>query len=398
VRALALILAGGAGGRMEVLTEGRAKPVLPFAGVYRLIDFPLSNCRHSGLSDVWVVQQYEPQSLNDHLVNGRPWDLDRTYGGLRLLSPQLGSSETGGWHQGNADALFKNRGLIGEFDPEVLVVLSADHVYKLDYRQVIAFHDEVDADVTVVTTTVPQEEASRFATVEAGEDGRVHRFLYKPDEPPTGVVSTEVFLYKPDTLLALLDRLGKEHGDELPEDYGESLLPTLVDEARAYEWRFDGYWQDVGTVTAYWSAHLRLVREGEPDLDEQRWPILTLAPQRPPARLDPTATVDTALVSPGCRVAGRVIRSVLGPGTVVEEGATVRDSVLFDDCVVARDASVDTAILDRNAHVGEGARVGAEGAGPEGVVLIAAEAKITNASRVDPGARVARGSNREHGR
>ncbi|MDQ3979581.1 MAG: sugar phosphate nucleotidyltransferase [Actinomycetota bacterium] len=398
MRALALILAGGAGGRMEVLTEGRAKPVLPFAGVYRLIDFPLSNCRHSGLSDVWVVQQYEPQSLNDHLVNGRPWDLDRTYGGLRLLSPQLGSSETGGWHQGNADALFKNRGLIGEFDPEVLVVLSADHVYKLDYRQVIAFHDEVDADVTVVTTTVPQEEASRFATVEAGEDGRVHRFLYKPDEPPTGVVSTEVFLYKPDTLLALLDRLGKEHGDELPEDYGESLLPTLVDEARAYEWRFDGYWQDVGTVSAYWSAHLRLVREGEPDLDEQHWPILTLAPQRPPARLDPLASVDTALVSPGCRVAGRVIRSVLGPGTVVEEGATVRDSVLFDDCVVARDASVDTAILDRNAHVGEGARVGAEGAGPEGVVLVAAEAKITNGSRVDPGARVARGSNREHGR
>ena len=389
MRALVLILAGGAGDRMELLTQGRAKPVLPFAGVYRLIDFPLSNCCHSGLSDVWVVQQYEPQSLNDHLVNGRPWDLDRTYGGLRLLSPQQGSSE-GGWHQGNADALFKNRRFIREFDPEVLVVLSADHVYKLDYRRVIAFHEKVDADVTLVTTTVPIEEASRLATVEADEDGRVQAFSYKPDDPRTDVVSTEVFVYKPDALLALLDRLGKEHGDELPEDYGESLLPAMVEEGKAYEYRFDGYWQDVGTVAAYWSAHLRLVSEGEPDLDERRWPILTLAVQRPPARVESTARIDTALVSPGCRVAGSVVRSVLGPGVVVAEGATVRDSVLIDDCVIGEGATVDTAILDKDAHVGEGARVGAEGAGSEDVVLVGAEASTADRSRIEPGARVAR--------
>ncbi|MFN2506892.1 MAG: glucose-1-phosphate adenylyltransferase family protein, partial [Acidimicrobiales bacterium] len=230
MRTLVLILAGGAGGRMELLTERRAKPVLPFAGVYRLIDFPLSNCLHSGLEDVWIVQQYEPQSLNDHLANGRPWDLDRTHGGLRLLVPQQGGSESG-WHQGNADALYKNRHFIEEFDPDVLLVMSADHVYKLDYRKVIDFHLERDADVTLVTTVVDKDEASRFATVEADDDGRVRGFQYKPDEPSTDVVSTEVFAYRPGPLIEVLERLADEHGDgdDLPEDYGESLLPTLVE-------------------------------------------------------------------------------------------------------------------------------------------------------------------------
>ena len=386
-RLLVLVLAGGAGGRLQLLTEHRAKPAVPFAGVYRLIDFPLSNCRHSEMGDVWVVEQYEPESLTDHLVNGRPWDLDRTYGGLRLLPPRQGSTESG-WHRGNADALFKNRRLVREFDPEVLVVVSADHVYKLDYRKAITFHREMGADVTLVTTTVPREEAGRFATVEANEDGRIHTFLYKPDEPPTDVVSTEVFVYDPGTLLDLLDRLGEENGDELPEDYGESLLPRLVEEGRAYEYRFDGYWQDVGTVATYWSAHMRLVTEGEPDLDERDWPILTLAPQRPPARLEPRASVERALVSPGCRVSGRVVRSVLGPGVVVGEGATVRDSVVFDDAVIGPGASVNSAILDRGARIGEEATVGEDGAGREDVVLVGAEAKVSGGSRVGPSARV----------
>jgi glucose-1-phosphate adenylyltransferase len=389
MRPLVMIMAGGAGGRMELLTERRAKPVLPFAGVYRLIDFPLTNCRHSGMADVWVVQQYEPQSIHDHLVNGRPWDLDRTYGGLRLLGPQQGSTESG-FHQGNADALFKNRAYIREFDPDVLVVVSADHVYKLDYREVIDFHHEIEADVTLVTTTVPRNEAARFATVEADDDGRVHTFLYKPDQPPTDVVSTEVFVYRPQVLLDRLDRLGKEHGDELPEDYGESLLPTLVAEARAYEYRFQDYWQDVGTVDAYWSAHQRLVCEGEPELDDPTWPILTLPPQRPPARVEPSGDLDSALISVGCRVAGRVVRSVLGPGAVVAEGATVRDSVVFEDCVIEKGAVVDTAILDRNARVGEGATVGREGAGPDGLVLVGADATVPRRDQIETGARVAK--------
>jgi glucose-1-phosphate adenylyltransferase len=392
VRTLVLILAGGAGGRMELLTEHRAKPVLPFAGVYRLIDFPLSNCLHSGMEDVWVIQQYEPQSLNDHLANGRPWDLDRTHGGLRLLGPHQGPSSESGWHQGNADALFKNRSFIREFDPEALVVVSSDHVYKLDYSQVVAAHAERDADVTIVTTTVAEEGASRFATVEADDDGRVTGFQYKPDDPPTGVVSTEVFVYRPGLLLDLLERLAEDHGDgdDLPEDYGESLLPTLVAQHRAVEYRLPGYWRDVGTIASYWEGHQQLVCHGEPDLDDPGWPILTLAVQRPPACVQVSARLDRALIAPGCRVAGTVVRSVLGPGAVVAEGATVRDSVLFDGCVVESGAHVDTAILDRNARVGEKAAVGEEGAGADDVVLVADGACVASGARVEAGGRVAR--------
>jgi glucose-1-phosphate adenylyltransferase len=393
MRSLVLILAGGAGGRMELLTEDRAKPVLPFGGVYRLIDFPLSNCQHSGMADVWVVQQYEPQSLNDHLANGRPWDLDRTYGGLRILSPHQGDDpDESGWHKGNADALFKNRALIREFDPDVLLVLSADHVYKLDYREVVAFHEQREADVTLVTTTVAKDEASRFAVVEADEEGRVTGFQYKPDDPATDVVSTEVFVYRPAAILDALDRLGEEHGegDELPEDYGESLLPDLVAAGRAHEYRLGGYWRDVGTVSSYWTAHHDLAVAGEPDLDDKDWPVLTLAPQRPPARLRASARLDCALVSAGCSVAGRVVRSVLGPGVVVADGATVRDSVLFEDCVVEAGAVVDSAILDCGARVGEGASVGEEDAGPDNVVLVAAGASIEPGTRIRAGARVDR--------
>lgn len=392
MRSLVLILAGGAGGRMELLTEDRAKPVLPFGGVYRLIDFPLSNCHHSGMADVWIVQQYEPQSLNDHLANGRPWDLDRTYGGLRILSPHQGDADESGFHKGNADALFKNRELIREFDPEVLIVLSADHVYRLDYRKVVAFHEEREADVTLVTTTVDKEEASRFAVVEAGEDGKVTGFHYKPDDPSTDVVSTEVFVYRPAAVLDALDRLGEEHGDgdELPEDYGESLLPDLVAGGRAHEYRLEGYWRDVGTVASYWTAHRDLAVSGEPDLDDRDWPILTLAPQRPPARLRAGAALDCALVSAGCSIAGRVVRSVLGPGVVVAEGATVRDSVLFEDCVVEAGAVVDTAVLDKGARVGEGATVGEEGAGPDGIVLVAEATTVEAGDRIPAGGRAGR--------
>jgi len=189
-KVLALVLAGGEGSRLELLTERRAKPALPYAGVYRLIDFPLSNCVHSGIEDVWVLQQYRLQSLNDELANGRPWDLDRTHGGLRLLPPQLGAEDSDGFHEGNADAIWRNRQLIAERDPEVVLVLSADHVYRLDYGEVLARHRDRRAGVTVVTSEVPADEASRQAVVEVGGDGRIEGFHYKPEDPPTTRVAT----------------------------------------------------------------------------------------------------------------------------------------------------------------------------------------------------------------
>jgi glucose-1-phosphate adenylyltransferase len=381
-KVLALVMAGGAGSRLELLTERRAKPALPYAGVYRLIDFPLSNCVHSGIEDVWVLQQYRLQSLNDQLANGRPWDLDRTYGGLRLLPPQLGAGEDG-FHEGNADAIWRNHTLIAEHDPEVVLVLSADHVYRLDYGQVLACHRERDAGVTVVTSEVPEAEAARQAVVEVTGDGRLTGFHYKPEDPPTTRVATEVFAFQPDRLLGTLEALAAEDGEL--KDFGHGLLPRLVEAGEAVEYRLDGYWRDLGTVPAYWQAHMDLLDPGRPlDLDDPDWPVLTRAPQRLPARVEGTARLEQALLAPGSVVAGTVTRSVLGPGVVVEPGATVHDAVLLEDCEVAAGAVVQRAVLDRGVRVGPEARVG--GPDPaEQPALVGEEANLP------PGAAVAAG-------
>nr|CAA9270384.1 Glucose-1-phosphate adenylyltransferase [uncultured Armatimonadetes bacterium] len=374
-KTLTIILAGGAGSRLGALTEHRAKPVMPFAGTYHLIDFALSNCMHSGLSDVWVVEQYQPHSLNEHLANGRPWDLDRTYGGLVVLPPFSGA-EGEGFAEGNADALYRHKAFIERFAPDIVLVLSADHVYKLDYRAVIARHRERDAEVTMVVTEV-EEDAGRFGVVQADGDDRVTDFAYKPDEPRGNLVTTEVFAYDTRALLEVLDELAAEgeNGEEGREDniaslkdFGDRLLPRLVERGRAHAYRFDGYWRDVGTLPAYWQAHQDLLApEPALRLDDEGWPILTYGVQRPPARIHARARIDNSLVSPGCVVRGEVVRSVLAPGVVVEEGAVVRDSILLHEAVIQAGARVERAIVDEGACVAEGAR----GAGAGEITVIA---------------------------
>jgi glucose-1-phosphate adenylyltransferase len=350
-RVLALVLAGGEGDRLAPLTKERAKPALPYAGIYRLIDFPLSNCVHSGITDVWVIQQYEPHELARQLAGGRPWDLDRTRGGLRILHPYLGDSESG-WYEGNADAIYRNREVIADHDPDVLLVLSADHVYKLDYSDVIADQLESGAAVTMVTTDVPTEDASRYGVVEVDADGKVRRFEYKPDEPAGNLVTTEVFAYDARRLLQTLDEMAKPGDASGLEDFGHELIPRLVDDGAARAFRQDGYWRDVGTVDAYWQTHMDLL-EAEPrlTLDDPAWPILTAGLQRPPARIEASATIDGSLVAAGAHIQGTVVRSVLGPGVVVAEGAVVRDAVLLHDSDVGAGANVTRAILDAAVHV-----------------------------------------------
>ena len=402
-KVLALVMAGGPGGRLEVLTEERAKPVMPYAGVYRLIDFPMSNCMHSGISDVWVIAQYQPQSLTDQLAHGRPWDLDRTYGGMRLVPPRQGGSESG-WHQGNADAIYRNKTLIADFDPDVIVVLSSDHVYKLDYGKVIDHHLDREADVTIVTTKVPREEASRFGLVEVDGDGRVTNFQYKPDSPNSDLAATEVFVYDPDKLIETIESLLSEDPDDEEaalEDYGDELLPCLVEEGRAYEYRHDGYWRDVGTIEDYWASNMDLI-SADPELvlDDAAWPILTLGVDRPPARISGSAGIADALISPGCVIEGRVERSVFAPGVVVEEGATVRDSIVLHETVIGSGATVECSIIDAKVSVGQGAQVGDEYA-PESpgskpsdyeIAVVAKGARIEEEARVAAGDRVESGA------
>lgn len=386
-KVLALILAGGEGGRLEVLAEERAKPAMPFAGVYRLIDFSLSNCMHSGISDVWLLQQYQPHSLTEHIANGRPWDLDRTHGGLRLLQPYQGRSESG-WYRGNADALYRNKTEIARFDPDLLLVMSADHLYKLDYRDVVAAHLEHDGIATLVSTKVRREEAGRFGVVQV-DGGRVTDFAYKPDEPRSDLVTTEVFMYSARELIETLDELAPDDIDENEEsslrDFGHELLPHLVERGQAFDFRLDGYWRDLGTVESYWEAHMELL---EPErtlwLDAPEWPIYTRSAQRPPARVATGARVEDSLLSPGCEVYGRVERSVLGPGVVVQEGAEIREVVLLQDAAVRPGARVANAVIDSDVEIGARARVGGEGR----IAVLGQAARLGAGAEVPPGSSV----------
>ncbi len=402
-RVLAIIQAGGAGGRMDVLTRETAKPALPFAGVFQLVDFPLSNLAHSGISDVWLSVSFQGSSLEEQVANGRPWDLDRTSGGLRLLMPQegTGSTDEEGFAKGNADELYRLRDQIRAEDPELVVVVSADHVYKFDFNDALATHRRQAADCTIVTSEVPLEEASDHAVVQIDDEGIVTGFAYKPEDPATTTVATEIFIYDPSTLVDNLEELHRElaadsgEGDSGLADFGDHLLPRLVERHRVAAHRLDGYWRDLGEPHKYLKAHRDVLVDDQGVLDDLRWPILTRQPQRVPARVLEGGRVVDSLLSPGCRVSGEVVRSVLGPGVVVESGAVVRDSVVFAGTVFEEDAHVDWAVIDRDCVVGSGSVVGAAAADvddPDLVVLVGRGSRVGAGTQLAVGARLEPGS------
>lgn len=354
-KVLALVLAGGQGGRLGLLTENRAKPVMPFAGFYRLIDFALSNCLHSKISDVWVVEQYELHTLNEHLSNGRPWDLDRTYGGLQVLPPferdDKKSDDKGGFAEGNADAIYRQLELIEEFAPDILLILSADHVYKFDFRDAIETHIEKKAALTMVTTKLPKgENASRFGVVEVGKDGRVTDFDYKPESPKSDLITTEIFVYDAKILIKTLKSL-KKSKNKL-KDYGNELIPHLVEKGDVYEHRLHDYWRDVGTIKSYWESQIDLLNENHKlVLDDEKWRILTLAPQKVPAFIYSSADVHNSLIAQGCRVQGKVKHSILSSGAIVEKGAEVIDSIVLPDAVIEKNVKIKRVVIDAEVKV-----------------------------------------------
>jgi len=350
------VLAGGRGSRLGPLTTGRAKPSLPIGGNYRLIDVSMSNAANSGLTDVWVLQQYEPHLLNDHLAGGRPWDLDRTRGGFRTLPPFEGHDRDG-FASGNADALARNWPLIAAFDPDVLLVCSADHLFKIDYRDVVAAHLEAGADATVVATTMPPgSDVSRYLVVQA-EGGSVRSLDYKPEEPKVRYVGTEVFCYRPGRLHDTLRDLRREGGDL--GDYGERLLPRLVADGTVADFDHRGHWRDLGTPEAYLDGQLELLVDRPPlSLDDPEWPILTAMPVRTPALVRRSADLDRSWLSPGADVAGTVVDSIIGPGVRIERGAEVRHSVIMADAVVRSGASVSRSVLAEHVVIGKSAVVG----------------------------------------
>ncbi|MFQ5596324.1 MAG: glucose-1-phosphate adenylyltransferase family protein, partial [Anaerolineae bacterium] len=355
--ALAMILAGGASPALSVLTALRSEAALPFGGKYRIIDFPLSNCVNSAIYSVAVLTQYQPRSLNEHIGIGRPWDLDRTTGGVRLLQPfQSRAGESGAWQEGTADAVRFHIDFVLEQSEDLVLILAGDHTYKMDYRPMLRSHVERRADLTIAVRSVSPYEAYRYGMVTTDPDGRVTQFEEKPKRTRSTLASMGIYVFARDLLANWLTGEGRGQ-----RDFGQEVIPSLLAAGkRLYGYNYLGYWADVDTVQAYWEANLALLAETPAlDLYDPEWIIHTKSEERPPALIGADAQADGNLLSDGCRVDGHVVRSVLSPGVYVDAGAVVRDSVILTDTEIGAGAVVDRAIVDKNVIIGDEAQVGA---------------------------------------
>jgi len=360
MRVKAVILAGGEGTRLATLTAKRAKPAVPFAGKYRIIDFVLSNCVNSGINDVLVLTQYRPHSLNDHIGRGRPWDLDRSFtGGVQLLQPYKGRYDTD-WYMGTADAVTQNLNFIRRGRPEYVLILSGDHIYQMDYEVLLQFHREKQAEATICVIRVPMDEASRYGIIDTDEEYRVQGFLEKPVNPPSNLANMGVYIFNYATLEKLLSE--DREMEESNHDFGKDILPRMVRENMPiFAFPYGGYWIDVGTVEAYWEAHMDLLKSPPSlNLNDRTWIIHTQSEERPPAHFHTGAVVRNSMVTHGTVVHKNAVieNSVLSPGVVVGPNAVVRDSVVLTDAYIEANAVVERCILDKISVIGEGAHVG----------------------------------------
>lgn len=352
-----MLLAGGQGSRLYALTRRIAKPAVPYGGKYRIIDFPLSNCVNSGIETVGVLTQYQPLELNDYIGSGQPWDLDRMDAGVHVLPPYQ-RNKGADWYKGTANAIYQNLDFIRRYDPEYVLVLSGDHIYKMDYSQMLAAHKEKGAACTIAVLDVPKEEASRFGILNTHPDGEVYEFEEKPKEPKSTLASMGIYIFTRDKLEQYL--LADEADPASQNDFGKNVLPAMLAAGEPmYAYRFDGYWKDVGTIDSLWEANMDLLNPNLPlDLADTEWKIYSRNPGMPPHYLADTAQVQNSLIAEGCTVAGRVEGSVIFAGVTVEEGAEVIHSILMPGTVVRRGARVLYAIVAEDAVVEENATVG----------------------------------------
>jgi glucose-1-phosphate adenylyltransferase len=387
----AIILAGGEGNRLGTLTAKRTKPAVPFAGKYRIIDFTLSNCVNSGIFDVMILAQYRPHSLIEHIGAGGPWDLNRDFtGGVRIYSPYKarGSSD---WYLGTADAVQQNFRFVKERNPDLILILSGDHIYQMNYDAMVAFHMDHQADLTMATIRVPMDEAPRLGILAFGDDYRVNAFVEKPANPPSNQANMGVYLFSTSVLDHYLwedrQRKGSSH------DFGKDILPRMIaNNARVFAYPFSGYWVDVGTVSSYWKAHMDLLQSEPPvDLHDRDWIVHTRTEERPPVRISRSASISDSMVTDGCEIRPEALveRSVLSAGVMVGQGAVVRESVILTDAVIGPGAVVERAIIDKRVQIGRGARVGSAGPGEELITMVGKNSLIPEGFIVEGGAVIA---------
>lgn len=352
-----MLLAGGQGSRLGILTKNMAKPAVPYGGKYRIIDFPLSNCVNSGIYTVGVLTQYQPLELNDYIGNGQPWDLDRENGGVHILSPYQKIEGTE-WYKNTANAIYQNINFIDRYSPEYVLILSGDHIYKMDYSKMLSYHKEKNADCTIASLEVPWEEASRFGLMFVNDDGSISEFEEKPKHPKSNKASMGVYVFTWSKLRRYL--LEDEANPSSGNDFGHDLIPAMHEAGeRLFAYPFEGYWKDVGTIDSLWEANLDLLNpKVDLDLSDNSWKIYSRTPSSPPHYVAPTATVQNSMITEGCEIAGAVDFSVIFANVTVEEGATVKDSIIMPGTVIKSGATVQYAIVAENAVIEKNAVVG----------------------------------------
>lgn len=356
---IAMLLAGGQGSRLQPLTASLAKPAVPFGGKYRIIDFTLSNCVTSGIDTVGVLTQYQPLVLSEYIGNGQPWDLDRNFGGVHILPP-FQAKKGGAWYRGTANAVWQNRQFIRQFSPDYVLVLSGDHIYRMDYREMLDSHIANGADATIAAIRVPEKEASRFGILSANEAGRITAFEEKPAKPKGDLASMGIYIFNTEYLLRYLE--ADDNDPASANDFGKNVITAMLkDGGGLYAYRFSGYWRDVGTLESLWQANMDLIGAAPAfDLFGEE-AICSRSEALAPQEICEGAKVCDSIISDGCRIEGEVTSSVLSPGVVVGKGATVRNSVVMRGAVIESDAIVEYAILDESVRVPDGARIGEPG-------------------------------------
>ncbi|MBZ9617332.1 glucose-1-phosphate adenylyltransferase [Clostridium estertheticum] len=356
---IAMILAGGQGSRLKQLTKLTAKPAVPFGGKYRIIDFSLSNCSNSDIDTVGVLTQYQPLALNSHIGIGAPWDLDRRNGGVSLLPPYQ-SEDGGNWYKGTADAIFQNTNYIDSFDPEYVLILSGDHIYKMDYSKMLDYHKEKGADVTISVIEVPHDQCSRFGIMNTSEDDSIYEFEEKPEQPKSNLASMGVYIF---SWSALRQLLKEDSQDEISShDFGKNIITKMLNnEQKLFAYHFKGYWRDVGTIESFWSANMDLLSDDNKlDIHDDKWRIYTVNPMLPPQYIGPDAIINNALLNEGCTVLGEVNNCVLFQDVHVGKGSKISNSVILPNTKIGNNVVIDKAIIGsdvvirRNSYIGNG--------------------------------------------
>ena len=366
---VAMLLAGGQGSRLYALTNNIAKPAVRFGAKYRIIDFPLSNCINSGIDTVGVLTQYQPLVLNEYIGNGQPWDLDRTFGGVHVLSPYQKKSKSA-WYEGTANAIYQNINFIKMYNPEYVLILSGDHIYKMDYSKMLRAHVENGASCTIAAINVTMQEASRFGILNTREDGTIYEFEEKPKQPKSTLASMGIYIF---TAQKLYDYL--EEDDSNPsssKDFGKDVLPAMLAAGeKMVAYSFDGYWKDVGTISSLWEANMDLLGDDPAfDVSNSDWKIHSRNPLAPPEYVGEDAIIKNSMIALGCEIEGTVINSLLSSNVIVKKGAFVKDSVIMSGTVIEEDARVTYAIIDEDVTVSRGAVIGEERTSKKGIAVL----------------------------